>query len=54
MTSRLQTVFSIMHLSGLEAVSFLGVLKYAYLFGAVLSVLAAFLSLLQTRAKAPK
>jgi hypothetical protein len=34
------------HLSGLEAVYFLGGLKYAYLFGAGLSALAALFSLM--------
>ncbi len=37
------------HLTGAEALSFLGGLKYAYLFGGGLSVLAAALSLPQTR-----
>ncbi|HHT01965.1 MAG TPA: hypothetical protein GXZ96_04660 [Firmicutes bacterium] len=37
------------HLSGLEAVFFLRGLKYAYLFGAGLSALAALFSLLQAR-----
>jgi hypothetical protein len=36
------------YLSGLEALSFLGGLKYAYLFGAGLSVLAAIFSFIPT------
>lgn len=38
------------YLSGLEAISFLGGLKYAYLFGAALSALAALFSFLQSKA----
>jgi len=37
------------YLSGQEAISFLGGLKYAYLFGAGLSVLAALFSFRQTK-----
>jgi hypothetical protein len=37
------------HLSGQEAISFLGGLKYAYLFGAGFSALAALFSFRQTK-----
>lgn len=39
------------YLGGLEALTFLGGLRYAYLFGALLSALAAFFSLMQVNKK---